>query len=183
LNHAIAILDVPATSADSPNFGRCEALVGFHIRNGNYGHARLDSLDFIYTASWPKAIHQGNGITRVYIDQRASAEQRAGSGLRIPLDIDVRSCQRRVGVTVCAELSGFGSAAGKQLGGTVIQNCPMGSVTNPCKYQYVGGSDAQRFTNTGEIYTSTLTSGTLYVDFSNGTGTIVQLPFDFAVQH
>jgi len=59
-----------------PNFGRCEALVGFHVRRGNYGLTRLDGLDFVYTASWPKAIHQGNGTMRVYIDQRASAEQR-----------------------------------------------------------------------------------------------------------
>jgi hypothetical protein len=34
-------------------------------------------VDFIYIASWPKAIHQGDGTMRVYIDQRASAEQRA----------------------------------------------------------------------------------------------------------
>jgi hypothetical protein len=55
-----------------PNFGRCEALVG--IRGGNYGQTPLDGLDFIYAASWPKAIHQGNGTMRLYIDQRASAE-------------------------------------------------------------------------------------------------------------
>jgi hypothetical protein len=59
-----------------PNFGRCEMLVGFHIRRGNYGHTHLDGLDFIITASWPRAIHQGNGTMRAYIDQRASAEQR-----------------------------------------------------------------------------------------------------------
>jgi hypothetical protein len=33
-------------------------------------------LDFIYAASWPRAIHQGNGTMRVYISDRASAEQR-----------------------------------------------------------------------------------------------------------
>jgi hypothetical protein len=60
-----------------PNFGRCETLHGLHIRSGNYGETRLDGLDFVYTASWPKAIHQGNGTMRVYIDQRASDEQRA----------------------------------------------------------------------------------------------------------
>jgi hypothetical protein len=60
-----------------PNFGRCEALVGLHIRKGNYGATRLDGLDFIYSASWPRAIHQGNGTMRAYIDQRASAEQRS----------------------------------------------------------------------------------------------------------
>ena len=59
-----------------PNYGRCEALVGYHIRSGNYGKVTLDGLDFIYAASWPRAIHEGNGTMRVYIADRASAEQR-----------------------------------------------------------------------------------------------------------
>jgi hypothetical protein len=59
-----------------PNHGRCETLVGYHIRNGNYGNVSLDGLDFIYAASWPKAIHEGNGTLRVYIADRASTEQR-----------------------------------------------------------------------------------------------------------
>ena len=58
-----------------PNYGRCEALVGYHIRSGNYGDVDLAGLDFIYAASWPRAIHEGNGSMRVYITDRASAEQ------------------------------------------------------------------------------------------------------------
>ena len=34
-----------------PNNGRCEALVGYHIRKGNYGAVDLSGLDFIYAAS------------------------------------------------------------------------------------------------------------------------------------
>jgi hypothetical protein len=60
-----------------PNFGRCESLVGFHIRRGNYGATRLEGLDFICAASWPKAIHQEGGTLRVYICEAASSEQRA----------------------------------------------------------------------------------------------------------
>jgi len=60
-----------------PTGGRCEALVGYHIRNGSYGSVRLDGLDVVYAASWPRAIHEGSGTMRVYIDERASAEQRA----------------------------------------------------------------------------------------------------------
>jgi hypothetical protein len=59
-----------------PNYGRCETLVGFHIRSGNYGNVSLDGLDFIYAASWPREIHQGNRTMRVYIAERAFAEQR-----------------------------------------------------------------------------------------------------------
>jgi hypothetical protein len=58
-----------------PNYGRCETLVGFHIRSGNYGKVKLDGLDFVYAASWPRAIHEGNGTLRIYITDRASAEQ------------------------------------------------------------------------------------------------------------
>jgi hypothetical protein len=59
-----------------PNFGRCEALVGYHIRNGQYGDVHLDHLDFIYAASWPRAIHQGDGTFCVYISQTANDSQR-----------------------------------------------------------------------------------------------------------
>ena len=64
-----------------PNFGRCEALVGYHIRQGVYGEVRLDGLDFIYAASWPKAIHEGDGICRVYITDRATEAQQKALGL------------------------------------------------------------------------------------------------------
>ena len=59
-----------------PTGGRCEALVGYHIRAGRYGETSLDSLDFIYAASWPRAIHEGNGTVCVYITDQASPEQR-----------------------------------------------------------------------------------------------------------
>jgi len=59
-----------------PNFGRCEALVGYHIRRGHFGDVPLDDLDFIYAASWPKAIHEGDGTFCVYISDRATSSQR-----------------------------------------------------------------------------------------------------------
>jgi hypothetical protein len=130
----------------------------------------------------------------------------SGSTASIPLDIDVDSCTTTGGVTVCTDLSGLATNGGKQSGGieagdftgqgvteidavagtgcllspTAIQSCTLGSVTNACEYQYVGGSSATRFSSTGDISTQTLTSGTLCIDFSNGTGTTIQLPFDFA---
>lgn len=59
-----------------PNSGRCEALVGYHIRKGHYGDSQLNGLDFIFAASWPRAIHQGDGTAVVYITERASEAQR-----------------------------------------------------------------------------------------------------------
>ena len=60
-----------------PTDGRCEALVGYHVRKGRFGRTRLDGLDVIYAAAWPHAIHQGGGSLRLYISEGASAEQRA----------------------------------------------------------------------------------------------------------
>jgi hypothetical protein len=34
-----------------PTGGHCEALVGYHVRKGNFGNVSLDGLDFIYAAS------------------------------------------------------------------------------------------------------------------------------------
>jgi hypothetical protein len=59
-----------------PNFGNCEALVGYHVRKGHYGDVNLDGINFIFAGSWPRAIHQGGGTMRVYITDRASAAQR-----------------------------------------------------------------------------------------------------------
>jgi hypothetical protein len=67
----------PCNFSGWPTGGRCEALVAYHIRNGRYGPMQLDGLNFVYAASWPRAIHEGGGTMRVYIDERGLAEQRA----------------------------------------------------------------------------------------------------------
>ncbi len=59
-----------------PTYGFCRALELFHIREGTYGNEKLDNLDVIYAASWPKAIHEGNGTMQLYISKEASAGQR-----------------------------------------------------------------------------------------------------------
>jgi len=59
-----------------PNFARCETLVGYHIRKCHYREVQLDNLDFIYAASWPRAIHQGGGTLCIYISDRATDVQR-----------------------------------------------------------------------------------------------------------
>ena len=67
----------PCNFGGFPSSGRCEALVGYHIRQGNYGDVSLDGLDFIQALSWPRAIHEGNGTGGLYITDRATAKQRA----------------------------------------------------------------------------------------------------------
>jgi hypothetical protein len=66
----------PCNFSGYPTGGFCEALVAYHVRKGRFGKTRLDGLDVIYAAAWPNAIHQGGGTLRLYITERASAEQR-----------------------------------------------------------------------------------------------------------
>jgi hypothetical protein len=59
-----------------PTHGRCEALVAVHIREGYYGDTKLDGLTYAMAYWWPGAVHEGNGIVQLVIDERATAEQR-----------------------------------------------------------------------------------------------------------
>jgi hypothetical protein len=59
-----------------PTTGRCEALVGVRIRQGNYGKTKLDGVTFAAAYWWPKAVHEGNGVVRLAIDEQATADQR-----------------------------------------------------------------------------------------------------------
>lgn len=65
----------PCNFSGYPTGGRCEALVGYHVRTGHFGEVQLDGLDFIEATSWPGAIHEGNGTLRYYITDRATPEQ------------------------------------------------------------------------------------------------------------
>ncbi len=67
----------PCNFSGFPTYGYCRALVLHHIKEGNYGDdVRLDGLDVVYTASWPKAIHEGNGTMQLFISNNASEKQR-----------------------------------------------------------------------------------------------------------
>jgi hypothetical protein len=61
-----------------PTYGFCRALVLYHIRTGHYGTVKLNDLDLVYAASWPKAIHEGNGTVQFFITRKASEQQREG---------------------------------------------------------------------------------------------------------
>ena len=66
----------PCNFSGYPTDGHCEALVGYHVRQGRFGRTKLDGLDVIYAAAWPRAIHQGGGTLRLYVSEHASGEQR-----------------------------------------------------------------------------------------------------------
>lgn len=60
-----------------PTPGNCEALVAYHIRNGQFAGTKLDGVTFAMAAYWPKAIHEGNGVARMYIDKATPDQQKA----------------------------------------------------------------------------------------------------------
>ncbi len=59
-----------------PTHGNCRAVIGYQIDQGHHGDVRLDGLRAALIASWPAAVHQGNGTMQVIVDERADARQR-----------------------------------------------------------------------------------------------------------
>ena len=58
-----------------PDKGNCEAFVGYKVRRGKFGETNLDGVKFAVGAWWPKAIHEGNGTARLYVDSAATDAQ------------------------------------------------------------------------------------------------------------
>ncbi len=59
-----------------PTMGFCQGAVGFLVEDGAYGEVRLDGQKAFVVCKWPGAIHEGNGVAAVYVDEDASPEQR-----------------------------------------------------------------------------------------------------------
>lgn len=66
----------PCQFNSMPSQGKCEAVVGMQIDKGDFDGISLDGLKWVGTFAWPGAIHQGNGRAQVFIDERASEEQK-----------------------------------------------------------------------------------------------------------
>src|SRR3989442_8131461 len=59
-----------------PTSGRCEAFGVWDVHEGEFGSTRLDGVRFARLYSWPGAIHEGNGMRQLIVDERASEAQR-----------------------------------------------------------------------------------------------------------
>jgi hypothetical protein len=59
-----------------PTTGRCEAFVTCLITDGYLADTRLDGVVFSRIYWWPRAIHEGNGVRRMIIDEQTTKEQR-----------------------------------------------------------------------------------------------------------
>ena len=55
----------------------CEGMAGMHIQEGHFDHIDLSRLTWVGVVHFPRAMHEGNGDWEIYIDERASAPQRA----------------------------------------------------------------------------------------------------------
>jgi len=55
-----------------PTHGRCEAFVGFQIREGHFGTTRLDGVRFAFIFWWPGPMHEGHGTRQLIIDEQAT---------------------------------------------------------------------------------------------------------------
>jgi hypothetical protein len=58
-----------------PTHGKCEGGWTWHVEEGSLGGVRLDGLSFSVYATWPGAIHEGNGEALILIDERADDSQ------------------------------------------------------------------------------------------------------------
>jgi hypothetical protein len=59
-----------------PTAGFCQGCIGFQVENGAYGEVHLDGQKLFVAAKWPGAIHEGNGVAAIYIDEQATPSQR-----------------------------------------------------------------------------------------------------------
>lgn len=64
-----------AIGVPAPNRFR-EGVSAMRIVEGHYDDLRLDDLRWVTVVHWPDAIHEGNGVAEIFVDERASQEQR-----------------------------------------------------------------------------------------------------------
>jgi hypothetical protein len=84
----------PCEFSAPPTMGFCEGLGAWRIERGEFGGVSLNGLGLGFAAKWPGAIHEGNGTVCLFVDEKASAEQRealitigAGQAGGLPFEI------------------------------------------------------------------------------------------------
>ena len=66
----------PCNFGQKPTMDFCEGGLAVNITNGLYRTTKLDGLKFAHFAKWPGEIHEGGGTAGIYIDERATRDQR-----------------------------------------------------------------------------------------------------------
>lgn len=67
----------PCEFSAPPTTGSCHGVGVWKIEHGKYDDLSLDGLGLGFAAKWPKAIHEGHGTVCLFVDEKASPEQRA----------------------------------------------------------------------------------------------------------
>lgn len=60
-----------------PTEGHCDVVLAFHIEKGKYGSTDLSGLNAVQALTTPGVMSAGGGTLAVYVDDRATEEQRA----------------------------------------------------------------------------------------------------------
>ena len=60
-----------------PTEGHCDVVLAFHIEKGQYGNVDLSGLNAVQALTTPGVMSAGGGTLAVYVDDRATEEQRA----------------------------------------------------------------------------------------------------------
>jgi len=66
----------PCNFNAKPTQGYCEGAYAAQITSGSCGDTKLDGVKYVWSGKWPRAIHEGNGTAKIWIEQTASAPQR-----------------------------------------------------------------------------------------------------------
>jgi hypothetical protein len=59
-----------------PTEGHCDVVMAFHIAKGTYGNVELNGLNAVTACYTPGVMSAGNWTAALYVDERASADQR-----------------------------------------------------------------------------------------------------------
>ena len=60
----------------NPTHGHCSGIIAMRIDSGHFGEVSLDGMKFVGMASWPGALHEGDGHIQPIVEESASEEQR-----------------------------------------------------------------------------------------------------------
>lgn len=70
----------PTCSCDTIGFPSpykgCEGTLGMNIKEGHFDEVDLGGLKWAVNYHWPGALHEGNGTAEIFVDSKASEEQR-----------------------------------------------------------------------------------------------------------
>jgi len=73
----------PCEFAQAPTDNRCEGVLAWHLREGEYGDVRLDGLNVLAVGGFTDNVWEGAQTARIgmFVDERADERQREAIGL------------------------------------------------------------------------------------------------------